>query len=92
MSYILGFSIEAETDIQRLKQSGDKSVYKKLVRLLGELQTNPKTGTGKPEQLKFRGGMIWSRRISSKHRLVYRIDENKIKVFILSAYGYYIDK
>jgi len=34
----------------------------------------------------------WSRRISQKHRLIYMIDNEKVIVLLLSAYGHYDDK
>ena len=34
----------------------------------------------------------WSRRITKKHRLVYRIYENNVVVLVLRAYGHYDDK
>jgi toxin YoeB len=34
----------------------------------------------------------WSRRISQKHRLVYRIFDTEVLVLVLSAYGHYDDK
>ncbi|MDR3133041.1 MAG: type II toxin-antitoxin system YoeB family toxin [Prevotellaceae bacterium] len=34
----------------------------------------------------------WSRRITRKDRLVYRIDDDKVIVLILTAKGHYDDK
>ena len=34
----------------------------------------------------------WSLRISQKHRLIYEIEENVVKVAVLSSYGHYDDK
>jgi toxin YoeB len=50
------------------------------------------TGTGKPEQLKHYNIPTWSRRITEKHRLIYRIEENKIMVLVLSFWGHYGEK
>ena len=47
-------------------------------------------GWGKTEQLKDVG--LWSRRIDQKHRLCYKVDEQTITIFIVSAYGHYDDK
>lgn len=92
MSYVLEFSEKSKGDIQKIKKSGDKSLWKKLTNLLNELREHPKTGTGKPEQLKHYTEPTWSRRISSKHRLVYEIQEEKVIVFLLSVWGHYEDK
>lgn len=82
----------ADDDIKKLKKSGDKKSLEKVISLLGELSTNPRTETGKPEQLKGKDVETWSRRISQKHRLVYVIDDNEIKVLVIQAYGHYDDK
>jgi len=34
----------------------------------------------------------WSRRLSKKHHLVYRIYETEVVVLVISAYGHYDDK
>ena len=91
MIYNLKFEKEAESDLAKLKKS-EKSAYKKAVKLLGELQEHPTTGTGKPERLKHYTEPTWSRRISDKHRLVYRIYDDVVVVFVISAYGHYEDK
>ncbi|MFN3803047.1 Txe/YoeB family addiction module toxin [Belliella pelovolcani] len=63
----------------------------KIDKLFDELRVNPKTGTGKPEKLKHYKKTTWSRRINSKHRLIYRIEENKVVVLVLAAWGHYDD-
>lgn len=59
---------------------------------MDELREHPLTGTGKPEQLKHYEITTWSRRINQKHRLVYRIEHDKIIILVLSAWGHYQDK
>ncbi len=59
---------------------------------LDELTEHPTTGTGKPEVLKFGLSGFYSRRITQKHRLVYKVDNEQIIVLIISAIGHYIDK
>jgi toxin YoeB len=93
MSYTLKFTDDALEDIEYLKKSGDKSVLKKLAVLLEELTEHPRTGTGQPEELKYDLSGCWSRRINSRHRLVYRIEEKPQKaVIILYSLGHYNDK
>jgi len=92
MRYEIEFSDKVKSDIEKIEKSGDKIVLKKLYSLINELKIHPKTGTGKPEQLKHYQEPTWSRRISSKHRLIYEIQEEKVIVFLLSAYGHYDDK
>jgi len=89
MSYKIQYTDEAEKDIQKHKKSGNKKLLQKIDTLLNELREHPKTGTGKPEQLKHYETPTWSRRISGEHRLVYRIQNETIIVLVLSAYGHY---
>ena len=86
--YRITFSPEAEADLSKLKRN-EPANYKKAVKLLNELVEHPKTGTGHPEQLKGMPTNRWSRKISKKHRLVYRIYETEIMVDVLSSYGHY---
>lgn len=60
--------------------------------LLEELRVHPKTGTGHPEPLKGQPENRWSREITKKHRMVYRIFETEVYVEVLTAYGHYNDK
>ncbi len=92
MNYTLEFSEIALSDIKKHKKSGDKSVLKKIEKLLNELMEHPTTGTGQPEQLKHNLAGLYSRRINQKHRLVYSINEEVITVYVLSAWAHYGDK
>jgi toxin YoeB len=92
MIYEIKYMPEAADDIAELKKSDTKS-YTKLLSLLRELHEHPRTGTGKPEYMKYgslRG--LWSRRINQKHRLVYEIRDKEVLVLVLSAKGHYEDK
>ena len=91
ITYTLEFSEQALQDIKTLKKS-EIQAYNKLTRLLDELIDHPQTGTGKPEVLKFGLSGLYSRRITQKHTLVSRIDNEKIIVLIISALGHYNDK
>lgn len=59
-------------------QSVDKSVLKKINALIKEIERTPFEGTGKPEPLKHQYAGWWSRRINLEHRLVYKVEDNKI--------------
>jgi toxin YoeB len=61
-------------------QKQDKKILKKLNQLLKEIDRTPFDGIGSPEPLKHSLAGYWSRRISLEHRLVYRVEENKIIV------------
>ena len=89
--YKLDYTDEAKLGMQRLKYDEPKA-FKKLGKLLEELMEHPRTGTGKPEQLKGDRSGQWSRHITDKHRLVYRINDTEVIVLVLTAYGHYDDK
>jgi toxin YoeB len=92
MKYGLEYTSDFEKDKEKLRKSGEIKALQKLATLLLELTEHPTTGTGKPEPLS--GDRIgqWSRRITSKHRLVYIIKKKRVIVLLLSAYGHYGDK
>ena len=92
MSYSIELTIEAISDIKKFRKSGDKKALIKIDKLLDELRDHPTTGTGRPELLKYYDIPTWSRRINDKHRLIYRIEDDKVIVIILSFWGHYRDK
>lgn len=91
MTYSVDYTDKAIEGLIRLRDSEPKA-YAKAKRLIEELKEHPKTGTGKPEQLKGDRNGQWSRRISDRHRMVYTINETEVLVLILTAYGHYTDK
>ena len=92
MKYELEYTSDFEKDKEKLRKSGEIKALQKLATLLLELTEHPTTGTGKPEPLSGDRAGQWSRRITSKHRLIYLIEEEKVVVLLLSAYGHYGDK
>lgn len=92
MIYHLDFTDDAKEEIAQLKKSG-QNAFGKLNNLLKELVFHPRTGTGKPELMKY-GKLkgLWSRRITEKHRLVYSINDSESVVLVLSVKGHYEDK
>lgn len=91
MIYEVDFTEEAISYIAYLKRS-EPQAYKKLQKLLIELQQHPETGTGHPKPLGNNRAGQWSRRITEKHRLIYQIEDEEITVLVLSVYGHYNDK
>jgi toxin YoeB len=65
----------------------DKATIKKINQLIKECMREPFSGIGKPEPLKFDMSGCWSRRITSEHRLVYRIEDDTL-VIIQCRYHY----
>ena len=89
--YAISYTSEAEKDLARLKRS-EPTAFNKAVKLIDELIEHPTTGTGKPEPLSGDRAGQWSRRITGKHRLIYLIDNEKVVILLLSAYGHYNEK
>ncbi|MGR0480300.1 MAG: Txe/YoeB family addiction module toxin [Candidatus Electronema sp. V4] len=57
----------------------DRKKALRIVKLLKEVQRNPFEGTGKPEALKHELSGCWSRRIDEEHRLVYEVQEERVR-------------
>ncbi len=74
MTYEVRLTDRVKIDLVRLAKSEPKA-FAKASRFLEELRVHPKTGTGHPEPLKGQPENRWSREITKKHRMVYRIFE-----------------
>ncbi|MDR2924151.1 MAG: Txe/YoeB family addiction module toxin [Treponema sp.] len=61
-------------------QTNDKKTLKRINQLIKDIERNGNTGIGKPEQLRYDFSGWWSRHIDDTHRLIYRIEDNKIKI------------
>jgi toxin YoeB len=88
----IDFTDIALEHFELLKLSGRPSVKEKLERILKELKQHPKIGTGKPEQLKHKYSGFWSRELTQKDRIVYKIDEENGIVIVHQLLGHYFDK
>jgi len=89
--YELEFEPLASEGLRKLKRD-DPQAYRKAAKLLEELIEHPTTGTGHPHQLSGNRAGQWSRSITKKHRLVYKIKEKDVVVLVLTTYGHYDDK
>ena len=71
----------------------DKKMIKRINDLIKDIQRNGLLiGIGNPEQLKHQNQKeVYSRKIDSKNRLVYELDENG-NLNILQCKGHYADK
>ena len=85
MSHRIEISPSAEEDLQWFREH-DRALYLKCFDLTRALAENPREGIGKPEHLKMLGGIVWSRRVSHEHRLVYEIFPDRV---VIAAYHYY---
>jgi toxin YoeB len=79
-------SPQAIDDLEYWKKSGNKIVQKKIQQLLESIQETPFEGVGKPEGLKHNLSGSWSRRINHEHRVIYRLQDDKI---IIDALRYH---
>lgn len=73
------FSPQAWDDYQHW-QTTDRTVLKRINRLITETCRDPYEGIGKPEPLKYGLAGAWSRRITDEHRLVYRVTNDNLEV------------
>jgi len=64
-------------------QKNDKKILKRVNELIKDIRRNKYQGIGKPEPLKHNLSGYWSRRINSDHRIVYKIEKNKILIIQL---------
>jgi toxin YoeB len=68
----LFFADEAWEDYLYWQQT-DKKILRRINELIREIQRTPYAGIGKPEPLKHALQGYWSRRITSEHRIVYKV-------------------
>lgn len=61
-------------------QTQDRKTLKRINLLIKDIQRNGSTGLGKPEALRYNFAGYWSRRITSEHRLVYKVDGSVIRI------------
>ncbi|HDZ13957.1 MAG TPA: Txe/YoeB family addiction module toxin [Pricia sp.] len=83
------FTKRALKERQFWKKSGNRTVQKRISGLLNAILDNPYTGIGKPEALRENLSGYWSRRITQEHRMVYKIDEKKDMLVIVSIRFHY---
>ena len=68
-------------------QSKDKKIIKKINEIIKDIQRNGNEGIGKAEALKHELSGYWSRRITDKHRFIYKLTENE--VIIIACANHY---
>ncbi|MFA9191857.1 Txe/YoeB family addiction module toxin [Flavobacterium sp. FZUC8N2.13] len=90
--YFVDFEDIARKDLKKHYKSGNKATIKKIEKILLELTENPFAGEGNPEALKHQLSGFWSREINKRDRLIYKVEEEIVTVFIIAAMGHYSDK
>lgn len=83
-------SNHAKDDLIYLYQQNFHYLIGRIESLIDEIWKNPMKGTGKPETLKGDLAGWMSRRITQKHRLVYKLEENVLSLY--KCYDHYDDK
>ncbi|GHT23851.1 Txe/YoeB family addiction module toxin [Bacteroidia bacterium] len=84
------YSPTANKHLETIKKSGSPATKKRLERILEDILEHPYTGFASPEELKYDLSGKWSRELSKKDRVVYRVDGDDLNVF--SLLGHYYDK
>ena len=93
MIYDLQYDPLALKELEKLKRSGNKVLFKKLAKLLHEIIEHPRSGTGQVEQLKhYKYNQTWSRRLNHEYRIDYEIHDDTIIVKVISLLNHYGDK
>jgi len=87
--YTLRLSKECDIHLEHWQKIGDKALLRKIEKIFSELIEHPTTGTGKPELLKGDHSGYWSRRLNKKNRIIYRIDDSVVLVYVISIKGHY---
>lgn len=62
-------------------QMQDKKTLKRINNLLKDINRNGYNCIGKPEPLKGEQSGLWSVRIDEKNRLIFKIENEKIKIY-----------
>ncbi len=87
--YTIELDEQAEKDKAFWKKNSPRD-YRKLLKLIQELREHPTWGTGNPKTLRT-DRTKWAREINKKDRLIYKIHNREIYVYIYSARGHYDD-
>ena len=89
MKHELRFQKEAYEQLEEWRRVSP-TVFRRIGELIKSIDETPNSGIGKPEALRKDRKGFWSRRITKKDRLVYRVMENVIE--IASCKFHYDDK
>ena len=91
MTYTITIPNDVMESIKTYKKS-NPIAFKKLYKLMPELEQHPRTSTGHPEPLKGGNDITYSRRTSKSDRLIYNIYDEAVEVQLISVEGHYKDK
>jgi len=91
-NYDVGLSAEAKGQLEKLKKSGQRTSLNKVFAFLQEIESSPRSGTGKPKPMRHKTVETWSRKINSGDRFVYEILEGEEKIQVTQVLGHYEDR
>ena len=86
----LNISWKAKAWDDYLDWQQDKQIFRRINALIKDIQRSPYSGIGEPEELKYALSGLWSRRIDSKNRIIYRVEHDT--VYIEHCRGHYGDR
>ena len=67
--------------------TNERTILKRINRMIEEAAGDPAAGIGKPERLSHNLSGYWSRRITDEHRLVYQLRDEEL-VIVQARYHY----
>ena len=67
--------------------TNERTILKRINRMIEEAARDPGAGIGKPERLSHNLSSHWSRRITDEHRLVYQLRGEEL-VVVQARYHY----
>lgn len=82
------YESDASDDLATSAKS-DLKILKKVIELIDSIRRNPFKGLGKPEPLKHNHQGYLSRRINDEHRLIYKVEQDKIIIVSCRNHYYY---
>ena len=65
----------------------NQKLWERIWDLIEAVLNDTFSGIGKPEPLKHLGSNFWSRRIDQEHRLIYRVEKERI-LFLQARFHY----
>lgn len=78
-------SPQASSDLQHWAKNNPTTI-KRISDLIESTMATPFTGIGKPKPLRYSLEGYWSRRITSEHRFIYRINETTLEIIALRGH------
>lgn len=61
-------------------QKNDKKILKRVNVIIKDIKRTPFEGIGKTEPLKHNWTGYWSRRITGEHRIVYKVEDERLLI------------